>query len=98
MAGEHRDPESPEPEGVDVNEWPSFREWQTTRLPADHALRCQVRWLERDVQAIIEALWNRLRAALAAVTEAFQTFAEGLAPLADLFSSLGSAAKASTTS
>lgn len=79
-----------------VSEWPSFRDWQTTRLPEPYRTVCAARWAARD--------WAELAASLAAgmvemanaiaraLRPGFEAAAEGMRNMLDAFRPLLAAA------
>ena len=59
--------------------WPSFREWQTTRIASPHREVCAAVWLVRDgVDGVVLAFAN-LRAAQARVVKAMTDLNEARA-------------------
>lgn len=50
-------------QAMSTEHWPSFREWQTTRLPAPYAGICRHRHMTRDVAAMARQIGGELAVA-----------------------------------
>lgn len=69
---------------------PSFREWQTTRLPEPYRTGCALRWLQRDAAEHTHRIADML-APLRNLTTAFGALAPELQRAAEQVTRMGEA-------
>jgi len=69
---------------MQASEWPSFREWQTTRLPEPYRTICAGRWAMRDWtemrEPIVRMASDLGRALSASMTEVTRIIGDAIRP------------------